>query len=434
MVGVEHDTVPSAPPVSRAARLTATALLIAGLGVAALVAVAQRPVPQASPSPTEPATTTAPVTTTPAATVPAPATTATVATTATPVAPTSTSAVTTTTVPTTTAVPPAGDAWWRSAVLATTDAGVVEVWTPAGRRAAVDGCAGVPGCYVMSAVLLADAVAVVRGGGLGVEIVRLPFDGRASEVLVPAGGPIDALTAGADGASLRWLTRPPTGAAVATLHRWPAPDVPVDAGSAFQLAPDPTGTRLAWTTFPTYGADGAMDEPGRVVVRDERTGEQRVVTFDRSDVVSSLAWTPDGTRLVVQLADEARVVEVPAAGELRVGRALPFVATCVDTDARVLGVRRIGEGRAMRHVLGEAALPSGTVRSWDVTLGDGVLACRGDGAAVVVTTGVTPGELAALRVLRADGRDTLLGRGYAALGGGLGRSWFSSMSCGGEGS
>lgn len=434
MEGVDPSPAPQLPPVSRAARIAATALLVAGLGIAVAAGVVLRPAGRRSatvvpasatsaapvtveptPTPTSSAATSAP-----ASAAPVPATT---------VLPSTSVA---TTAAAATAVAYGSDGWWRTAVVATTLAGTVEVWTPAGRLATVDACADVPGCSVASAVVLADAVAVIRYGPRGAEVVRLPLDGAAAEVL-PAGALVDGLAAGADGASLWWLTRPPTGGMAATVHRWPGADGAQDIGSAFRLAPSPTGDRLAWVTFPTYDEDGIVTAPAGVLVRDERTGAVQELPVG-DGIVTSVAWTPDGSNLVVQLADEARVVEVPAGGEPRVRATLPFVATCVDTDRRVLGVRRVGEGPSMRHVLGEAALPSGAVRSWDVEAENGSLACRGDGAAVLVTFPAGPDQQTELRVRRADGRDTLLGRGYAGVGGGLGGGWFSTMSCGGEGS
>jgi hypothetical protein len=419
------------PEVSRAARVAATALLVGGLGVAVAAGALLRPAgaPQAAPAPTTASAVLASST---------PATTIASATTIPPtIAATTTTAPVTTvaadaTVPATTVAPRSfgPDEWFRSAVLATTTDGTVEVWTAAGQVASVEGCAGAARCSVATAVLLVDAVVVHRYDDRGASLVRLPLAG-GDPVVLPAGGLVDAVTAGPAGESVWWLERPPLGGFGGTLHRWPSPDRPAELDRAFALAPGPDGRLLGYVRPPRYGDDGtAVTDPGQVVVRDLATGDERAVDLPDDAFATSLVWMPAGDRLVVQLLDEAKVVDVPADGALRLGRSLPFVATCVDADDRILGVRRVGATPTMTHELAEVELRTGRVTSWGSTVGDGTMTCRGDGAAVLATW-AADGATTELRVRRADGRNTLLGRGYAAVSSPRGRSWFSSMQCGG---
>ncbi len=444
MAGVDASNA-RAPEVPRVARVAATLFLVGGLGIAAAAAVLLRPTSVDD-------VVTAPVTTTGAA---SPSTTTIVATSVAAVTTVSTvpATVPATTGPTIATVPDASpvtttsapprpfgpDGWWRSAVLATTSTGAVEVWTPAGRLVWVDGCSGAPGCAVAEVVLLADAVVVHRYVGFGGgELARVPLDGGAPMVFVAGGGPVGGVTSGlaaaADGGSVFWLTHPPGPTYEGTLHRWPGPDPAIELGSAVLVAPSADGLAMAYARAPRY-RDGVatLDAPAEVVVRDLTTGAERSIVLEPDQFPSSLAWTPDGGRLVAQLTDDARVVEVPAAGPLRVARAVPFVATCVDDDQRLLGVRRHGTGASMTHELAEADLRTGKVATWGGSLVEGMLTCRGDGAAVVTgwTSSADGAAAWELRVRRADGRNTLLGRGYVGVSSPRGRSSFSSMQCGG---
>ena len=425
---MDIDLTP-APRSSRVARLSAVAFVAVAACAVAAVAVT---LPASPPDSAEPASSIASTTVEPAATTVA-STTTTVATTttSTTAAPPPMTTIAVSMPPSTLAAPTHGpDGWWRTAVLAQ-HRDAVDVWTSRGKVASVGTCVGTDRCSVVQLALSADAVIALRYRDYGAaDLVRLPLDGGEPTIIDgPAGGSVDGLTAGPDGRSIWWLERSaqPDGAAIA--HRWPGPDPAIDVGPTYVLSPSPDGRSLAYARY------DVEERKATVVVRDLATGAERSIALSGEGIPmrNGLTWTPDGRRLVAQLSAEAEMIEVSDQGALRHGSTVGFVASCVDTSQRIIGVQRRSSATAVAHTLAEADPSSGRVTTWTGDVRDGMLACRGDGAALVVSWS-GDGAVTELRAVRASGKTTLLGRDYLLLDGPRGGGSFSAMHCGaGEG-
>ena len=330
----------------------------------------------------------------------------------------------------------------------------MEAWAKDGKRVAVKTCANSldydANCQLGGVAASSNALwYVVHERTKGSTLYRAALDGDAPVAMqhVSVEESYQALAVSRDDRTV-WFTHTFPGDSPARLERLRDGVVSTVEGSqgVVSVAASPDGRRLAFSVlaFGSSTSATAISSPtsaSHVVIVDISSGSARTIDVGTQQsvpfAIENLSWSPDNRHLLFARSYEGRSMHVlDADGAVSAtDPARPMAGITVETDRGPIDVQQACWASAKTLALGtwywpygEGSLEGGDIVRYDVGSGTtasvgvkvfgqgydgGGMACRDDGAvAVVDSTKVEPADL---KVIRANGTITRLGRNYLSV-------------------